>query len=121
MKGKTMKLSWFIQGSHRDWKTWKIKVVMKKSWNMQNWPKVMEFCYQSWNFTNVAPKLYKICMFLVTTEKLSICVESQHFLVYSAKCRKCKMEKRDGHGKLKNCHGKYFVKSVGTLFISRSI
>ena len=25
---------------------------------MENWPKVMEFCDQSWNFTNFAPKLY---------------------------------------------------------------
>ena len=40
------------QGSHRDWNTWKMKVVMQKSWNMKNWPKVMEFCDQSWNFTN---------------------------------------------------------------------
>ena len=28
-----------------------------KSWNVQNWPEVMEFCYQSWNFTNYAPEL----------------------------------------------------------------
>ena len=46
-----------IQGSHRDWKTWKMKVVMEKSWNMKNWPKVIEFCDQSWNFTNFAPEL----------------------------------------------------------------
>ena len=46
-----------MQGSHGDWKTWKMKIVMEKSWNMNNWPKVMEFCHQSWNCT----KLYHIC------------------------------------------------------------
>ena len=35
-----------LQGSHRDWKTWKTKVVLEKSWDMKNWPKVMEFCDQ---------------------------------------------------------------------------
>ena len=57
--------------------------------------------------------------FFATTEKLSIHVESPHFLVFSAKCGECKTEKRDGHGKLRNGRGKvmekYFVKSVGTL------
>ena len=32
------------QGSNRDWKTWRMKMVMEKSWNMKNWPKVMEIC-----------------------------------------------------------------------------
>ena len=31
--------------------------VMEKSWNMKDWPKVMEFCDQSLNFTNFAPEL----------------------------------------------------------------
>ena len=39
------------QGSHRYWKTWKMKVVMEKSWNMNNWPKVMGF----WDFNNFSP------------------------------------------------------------------
>ena len=30
----------------------------------KNWPKVMEFCDQSWNFTIFAPELYQICVFL---------------------------------------------------------
>ena len=47
-----------FQGSHGGWKIWKVKMVMEKSWNMKNWPKVMEFCDQSWNFTNFAPELY---------------------------------------------------------------
>ena len=29
----------------------KNKMVMEKSWNEKNWPKGMEFSYQSWNFT----------------------------------------------------------------------
>ena len=54
---------------------------------MENWPKVLEFCYQSWNF---ALKLYRFCMFFATTKskKLSISLESPH--------------ERDGHGKLRN-------------------
>ena len=28
----------FRQGSHRDWKTWKMKMVMEKSWNIKKWP-----------------------------------------------------------------------------------
>ena len=55
-------------------------------------------------------------MFFATARKSSIRVES---LMFSAKCRECKIEKRDGHGKLRNGHGKvmvkYFVKSVGAL------
>ena len=39
--------------------------------------------------------------------------------MFSAKCSECKIEKRDGHGKLRTGHGKvmekYFVKSVGTF------
>ena len=62
-------------------------------------------------------------MFFATTEKLSIPVESLHFPMFSAKCCECKNEKRDGHGKLRNGHGKdmdkYFVKSVGTLILVR--
>ena len=42
------------QGSLGDWKTWKMKMVMEKSWNMKKWPKVMEFCDNSWNFINFA-------------------------------------------------------------------
>ena len=30
------------QGFHGDWKTLKMKMVMEKSWNMKNWPKVMK-------------------------------------------------------------------------------
>ena len=33
------------QGSHGDWKTWKMKMVVEKSWNMKNWPTVMEYVF----------------------------------------------------------------------------
>ena len=71
-----------------------MKMVMEKSWNMKNWPKVMEFCSQSWNFTNFAPELDQICIFVATTKKLSIDVESPLFLTFSAKRRKCKINER---------------------------
>ena len=35
----------------------------EKSWNIIDWPKVMEFCECSWSFTNFAPELYQICIF----------------------------------------------------------
>ena len=71
-----------IQGSHGDWKTWKMKMVMEKSCNMKNWPKIMEFCDHSWNYANFVPKFYQIC---VTAKKLSRNLESPHFLTLSAK------------------------------------
>ena len=50
-------------------------------------------------------------------------VESPHFLMFSARCRECKINKRDGHRKLRNGLGKvmdkYFVKSGGTLIRSQ--
>ena len=50
-------------------------------------------------------------------KKLSIDVESLHSPTFYPKCCTCKMEKSDGHGKLGNGHGQYFVKSVGTLLL----
>ena len=85
------------QGSHGDWKTLKMKTVTKKSWNMNDWAKVMEFCDQSWNFTNFAPEMYQICIILVTTKKLSSHLESLHFPKISAKRHNCKIGKTDGH------------------------
>ena len=83
-------------------------MVMEKSWNMKNWPKVL--CDQTWNFTNFAPKIYKICTCFATTKKLTIHVESLHFLTFYAKCHKYKNKKRDGHGKSRNGHGKVMDK-----------
>ena len=74
-------------------------MVMEKSLNMRNWPKDME-------------------CFFATSKKLSVNVESLHFPMFSAICRKFKIKKRDSHGKLIYGHGKVmeiFVKSVGTL------
>ena len=82
----------------------------------------MEFCDQSWNFTNFAPELFQICIFFVTTigtKKSSSDQESPQFPRFFAKRRECKIRKKDGHGKSRNGHrkvmDKYFFKSVGTL------
>ena len=80
---------------------------------MKNWPKVMEFCDESWNFTNFAPKIYQFCMFFVTAKKLSSNLESPYFPMFSAKCREFKIGKRDGHGKSRNGHGKIFYQVCG--------
>ena len=81
----------------------------------------MEFCDRLWNFTKFAPKLYQICIFFVTTKKLSCDLKSPHFLTFSAKRRKFQIGQRDSHGKSRNGPGKvlekYFVRSVGTLNI----
>ena len=57
-------------------------MVMEKSCNINNWPKVMEFCDQSWNFTNFAPEFYQICTFFATIKKLSIDVKGQLFQTF---------------------------------------
>ena len=74
-----------------------------KSWNMQ-------IGLKSWNIVIsheilpilpiLLPNCVKICMFFAITEKLSIRVESSPFPMFAAKCRECKMEKRNGHGKV---------------------
>ena len=53
--------------------------IMEKSWNIKNWPKVMEFCDQSWNFTN-----------FVTIKKLSSDLEILHFPAFAAKVANAK-------------------------------
>ena len=77
----------------------------------------MEFCYQSWNFTNFDPKLYKICIFFATTKKLNICVESLHFFMFSAKCRECKNQEERWSLKIEKwswkSHGKIFCQVCG--------
>ena len=81
-----------------------MKMVMEKSWKIDQ---------KSWNciFTHgILPILPQNCIIFVcifsTTKNLSIDVKSQHFLKFSRKHRKCKIAKRDGHGKLSNGHGK---------------
>ena len=86
---------------------------------MKNWPKVMEFVISH----GILPLNFTIfCMIFVTAKKLNSNLESPHFPMFFRqiiKCRKCKMGKRDGHGKSRNGHGKvmgkYVVKYVGTL------
>ena len=63
-------------------------------------------CQRSWNFVInhgilpiLPPNCRKYVNFFATTEKLSICVESLHFPVFSAKSSECKIKKIDGHGK----------------------
>ena len=51
-----------------------------------------------------------VCFYATTTEKLSIRVESLHFLMFFAKCAVGKIETRDGHGKLKIVHGRVVKK-----------
>ena len=51
----------------------------------------MECCDQSWNFTNFAPELYRICIFFFTTKKLCSVLESLHFLTFSTKRHKSKV------------------------------
>ena len=55
----------YYQGSHRDFKTCKVKIVMEKSsWNIRNLQKVMEFA---------------------DINKFSIILESLHFPTFSRK------------------------------------
>ena len=77
-------------------------MVMEKSWSMRNWPKVTEFCDQSWNFTNFPPNCTKFVLF-VTSTKLSRNLESPHSRTFSAKRHECKVGKKDGHGKVIFC------------------
>ena len=95
-----------IQGSHLD---------MEKSWDMKTLAKSHVILLSVLEFY----KLYQICVFFATTKKLSIDVERPYFPMFSTKCHECKIDEKDGHGKLRNGHGtvmdKYFVKSVGTL------
>ena len=86
---------------------------MEKSWYVKHWQEVVEFCYQSWNFTNFAPELYQICSFLPALGILSINVERPHFPTFFAKRPECKVKKR-WSWKIKK-----IVKSVRTLWKNR--
>ena len=51
--------------------------------------RVIEFCDQSWNFTDFTPEFYHVCFFFVDIKKLrnlDISLESPHFLTFSAIC-----------------------------------
>ena len=93
-------------------------MVIEKSWNLKNWPKVMEFCDSVMKFYQFCFNLYYIYIFLVTTKKLRSHLESPHFLTFSAKRRKLKIKERDGHGKSRNGHGQVMDKSWKNILSS---
>ena len=101
----------FYQGSHGDWKTWKMKMVIEKSWNMEfaishGILSVMEFCHP--------PPSPNRTKFIIVSHHQEIKQQSrnEYFRMFSTKCH--------GNGNSGNGHGEvmetYFVKSVGTLF-----
>ena len=112
---KTRTLQWSLRG----WNSYALFIggnyrVMEKSGNMKNWPKIMEFFGIS---HGILPILLlnctKVCIFFATTKKLSIDVDCQHFPTFSAKRRKCKIVKKDVHGKLRNGNGQIFCQVCG--------
>ena len=52
-------------------------------------------------------------MFLAITKKLSIRVESLHFLMFTQNAANAKINNRDGHAKLINGHGQIFCQVCG--------
>ena len=54
--------------------TGKFKMVME---HKKTDPTIMEFCFQSWNFTNFVQKFTKFACFFATTKKLGIDVERE--------------------------------------------
>ena len=63
-------------------------MAMEKLWNVKDWQKVMEFCVQSWSFTNFHTKFDLIC---APFADISIGLESRKFLTFFVKCRKCRL------------------------------
>ena len=55
------------------------------------------------------PPFVPKCIFVATSKKLSIDVESAHFLRFSYKRLDCKSGKRHGHGKSRNILRKVMV------------
>ena len=88
---------------------------------MNNWPKVMEFCYQSWNLPIFAREFYQICIFFVTAKKSSNDLESLHFPTVSTKCCECKIRKRAGHGKSRNGYGKVLCQVCGNPDVNQEM
>ena len=98
----------------------------KLKWSWKNHGKVMEheklakshrMLLSVMEYYQFSPELYRICIFFffffATTKKLSMNVGSPHFLKFSSKCPECKIDKRDGHGKLRNGHGQIFCQVSG--------
>ena len=98
------------QGSHGDWQTWEMKMVMEKSWNMKNWPKIMEFCAHSWRVTNFASQIVPNLDCLATIKKLSSDLESPHFPTFFRKTSQ--MQNREEIWSWKS-HGQIFFQVCG--------
>ena len=81
----------------------------------ENWPKVMEFCDQSWNFTNFAPKFYQICCVFFATKKLRSNLESPHFPMFLQNVANTTSGREMVMENQVMVMEKYLVKSVGTL------
>ena len=86
-----------------------MKIVMEKSWNMKNWPKVMEFCDSVMELYQFCPQFVLNLHFFDHHSDL----ESLHFLTFSAKRHKFKIGERVGHGKSRKGHGKIFCQVCG--------
>ena len=62
--------------------------------------KLMEFCDQSWNFTNFALNFTKSVPFFADIGKFGISLECLHFPTFPEKSTiNAKLVQRDGHGK----------------------
>ena len=72
---------------------------------LENWQKVMEFCDQSWNFTNCDYAFF----FFADIEKPSVSLESLNFPHIVANAE---FEQRDSYEKLRNGHGKVLGESL---------
>ena len=57
-------------------------MVMEKSWKLKNWPKVMEFCDQSWNLPILPLKCTKL-VFLWSLLNAHVSVQYDIMLVQS--------------------------------------
>ena len=92
------------------------KMVMENSWSLR-------FCDQSWSFTKFASKFYQITTYFAATRKFSINSASPNVPTSPQNGGNDKFEQRDGHGKLRNGHGKVmeimWTKSVGTLLLEK--
>ena len=87
-----------------------MKMVMGKSW------KSHEILLSVMELYKIAPRIVPNLYFLATTKKLSSDLECLHFPKFSTKRHECKIRKRDGHGKSRDCHGKVMEKPWKNMF-----
>ena len=105
-------------GSHRDWTTCETKMVMEKSWNLNIWQKVMEFCDQSWKSTSFTPEFYQICAFFCQLQEiyhqLFGCLKSAFFYLFHKMSQIQNLNKQMAMENQETVMDKSW-KSVGTL------